>query len=99
MLDFAWSEMLVVIVVAVLVIGPKDMPAIMFALGRMIRRVQYIRYAFTQQFEDFMKEADLSDVSRQVNFEAPVFDEAVADDEAHEEAPTPLKQAGQDGRH
>jgi sec-independent protein translocase protein TatB len=92
MLDFAWSELLVVIVVAVLVIGPKDMPAIMFALGRVMRRVQYIRYAFTQQFEDFMKEADLQGLSKQVNFEAPVFDESAADDETHETLEPPVKQ-------
>jgi len=39
MLDFAWSELLVVIVVAILVIGPKDIPKLMHGLGRIARRV------------------------------------------------------------
>lgn len=59
MLDFAWSELLVVIVVAVLVIGPKDIPKMMQGLGRIMRRIHYMKFALSQQFEDLMKETEL----------------------------------------
>lgn len=81
MLDFGWPELLVIMAVAVLVIGPDEIPVIMVALGRIVRRLQYIRYAFSQQFEDFLKEADLEDIRKQVNFEEKEFDEAGADEE------------------
>lgn len=88
MLDFGFSELLMVMAVAIFLIGPKELPAIMVALGRLARRVAYIRYAFSQQFEDFLREADLQDIRNQVNFEdKPVFDEAAAD----EEDPEPTK--------
>lgn len=81
MLDFGFPELLVIVALAVLVVGPKEIPKIMVALGRVVRRLQYVRFAVTQQFEDFMRENDLQDVRDQVNFEARDFDEAVADEE------------------
>lgn len=81
MFDIGWSELLLVIVVAVLVIGPAELPAVMRGLGRIVRRLQYVRYAFSQQFEDFMQESDLNDIRKQVNFEAKDFDEFRSDEE------------------
>jgi sec-independent protein translocase protein TatB len=85
MLDFGWPELLMIMAVAVLVIGPNDIPGMMRGLGRLVRRLQYVRYAFSQQFEDFMQEADLDDIRKSVNFEArdfdDDFDEAAADEE------------------
>jgi sec-independent protein translocase protein TatB len=64
MFDFGWAELLVIAAVAVLVIGPKELPAIMFTLGRLARRLQYMRFALSQQFEDFMLQNDLNELRR-----------------------------------
>jgi|OM-RGC.v1.033092163 Sec-independent protein secretion pathway components len=61
-LDFSWAELLLIIAVAVLVIGPKEIPVVMRSLGRIVRRLQYVRFAFSQQFDDFMKEHDLEEL-------------------------------------
>lgn len=66
--------------VAVLVIGPKEIPVVMNALGRIVRRLQYVRFAISQQFEDFMRTQDLEDLRKQVNFEQKEFDEALQDE-------------------
>jgi sec-independent protein translocase protein TatB len=81
MFDIGGSELLLIAVVAVLVFGPQDIPKIMYNLGRIMRRVQYIRYAFSHQFEEFLKEHDLQELRSGVNFEAPEYDEAAADDD------------------
>jgi sec-independent protein translocase protein TatB len=62
MLDFAWSEFLVVIIVAVIVIGPKQLPEVLYGLGRLVRRLQYMKFAMSKQFEDFMEQADLKEI-------------------------------------
>lgn len=67
MFDFGFVEILLIIVVAVLVIGPDDMPGIMRSLGKGVRRLQYIRFAFSQQFEDFMKEHDLNELRNHID--------------------------------
>ncbi len=91
MLDFGFVELLMIVVVAVLVIGPSEIPKVMVALGRVVRRVQYVKYAFSQQFEDIMRDADLSDIRKQVNFEAKDFDEDAADAEY---SPAPDEEKG-----
>jgi len=80
MFDFAWSELLVVVAVAVFVIGPKDIPKIMYGVGRIVRRLQYVRFALSQQFDDVLKAGDIDELRRGVNFTAPVTDEKSADD-------------------
>lgn len=89
MFGFGWAEILLIVVVAVFVIGPQDMPRIMQGLGRIVRRFQYIRYAFTQQFDDFLKIHDLEELRRGVNFEAPETDEAAADADEDFAVPQP----------
>lgn len=90
MLDIGWSELLLVIVVAILVIGPQDIPKAMLALGRLVRRFQYVKFALSQQFEDLMKDADLAEL-RRLNEEAAAehqhhdIDEAAADADEHEQ--------------
>ena len=51
-----------VILVAVLAIGPKQLPEVLHGLGKIVRRLQYMRYALTRQFDDFMDQADLKDL-------------------------------------
>ncbi len=79
MLDFGFPELLVIITLTILVIGPKELPVLMRGLGRVVRRLQYVRFAVSQQFEDFMRESDLDDIRKSVNFEEKDFDEAAED--------------------
>ncbi len=99
MLDFGWPELFMIIAVAVIVIGPDEIPVLMVALGRLVRRLQYVRYAITQQFDDVMRDADLDDIRRSVNFEAS---EDLETDEAAEDDPRdvlpPEKLGDEDGR-
>lgn len=85
MLDFGWPELFLIMAVAVIVIGPDEIPVIMVALGRVFRRFQYIKFALSQQFEDVMRDADMDDIRKSVNFEEGLsqedFDEAAADEE------------------
>ncbi len=88
MLDFGWPELFLIVAIAVFLIGPKELPGIMVALGRVFRRFQYIKYAISQQFDDVMRDADMGDIRKSVNFESKEaydeqggFDEAAADEE------------------
>jgi len=73
MFDLGWPELLVIIVVAVLVIGPRELPGIMQALGRFVRRLQYMKFALSKQFEDFMEESELNGLRE--NAQHSVMDE------------------------
>jgi sec-independent protein translocase protein TatB len=86
MLDFGWPELFVIVALAVLLVGPQDLPRVMVALGRIVRRLQYARYAISQQFENIMREADLDDIRKSVNFEEAsgsreLYEDAESDEE------------------
>ena len=70
MLDFGWAELLIIVAVAVFVIGPKDIPNIMYGLGRLLRRLQYVRFAISQQFDEILRAGDIEELRKGVNFEA-----------------------------
>lgn len=86
MLDFGWPELFVIVALTVLLVGPEELPRVMVALGRIARRLQYARYAISQQFENIMREADLDDIRKSVNFEEgdtvrAIYEDAEADEE------------------
>ncbi len=59
MLDFGWPELLLIMAIAVLAIGPREIPAVMRALGRMVRKLQDIKFSLSRQFDEFISDADL----------------------------------------
>ena len=64
MLDFGWSEFFLIIVLAIVMMGPKDIPEIIYNLGRLVRRAQYIKFAMSKQFDSFMEQMDLHDLKK-----------------------------------
>lgn len=81
MLDVGWQELLLIAALAVILIGPEELPKVMVFFGRIVRRIHYVKYALSQQFDDLMREADLDDIRKTVNFEEKDFNEAEADEE------------------
>lgn len=97
MLEVGWTELVLIMAIAVLVVGPSEIPALMVGLGRLVRRITYVKYAFSQQFDELMKQADMDDIAKSVNFETGIkrqdqaekaaqseqasFDEAASDED------------------
>ena len=82
MFDIGWSELLVIAVVAIIVVGPKDLPRLMRAFGHYASKLRRMAGEFQHQFEKTMREAELEearkaiesvgDSSRTVDLNAPV---------------------------
>ena len=62
MFDIGWSEMLVIAVVLVVVVGPKDLPRMLRTFGRTTKQLRSMAGDFRRQFDDALREADLDDV-------------------------------------
>lgn len=67
MFDFAWSEIAVVTVVALVVIGPKDMPVALKAVTDLIKKARRMAGEFQTHVDEMMREADLGEVREQFN--------------------------------
>ena len=66
MLEVGWSEILVIAVVLIVVVGPKDLPPMLRAFGKMTTKLRAMAGQFQTQFSEALKEADLDDVRKTI---------------------------------
>ncbi|MGE0723624.1 MAG: Sec-independent protein translocase protein TatB [Alphaproteobacteria bacterium] len=66
MFDIGWSELAVVAVVALIVIGPKDLPRVLRTVGQWISRARAVARDFQSSIDEMAREADLQDVKKQI---------------------------------
>ena len=66
MFDIGWSELMVIAVVALVVIGPKDLPRAMRVVGQWTARMKKMAREFQGQFNEALREAELEDVKKGV---------------------------------
>jgi sec-independent protein translocase protein TatB len=71
MFDIAWSELALIGAVALVVIGPKDLPKVMRTMGQWTRRARLLAGEFQRNIDDMVHQADLDDVRRQVQSVTP----------------------------
>ena len=67
MFDISWSEFLLIGVVALIVIGPKELPGVLRTLGQWTRKVRSMATDFQNQFQEAMREAEMADLKKQVD--------------------------------
>lgn len=66
MLDIGWTELVVIAIVLIIVVGPKDLPPMLRAFGRMTTKMRGMAGDFRKQFDEALKEADLDDVRKTI---------------------------------
>ncbi len=64
MFDFAWSEILLIGAVALIAIGPKDMPAAIRTVSGMVKKARRMAAEFQTHVDEMVREADLGDVKK-----------------------------------
>jgi len=67
MFDISWTEFLLIGVVALIVIGPKELPGVLRTMGQYTRKVRSMAADFQAQFQEAMREAEMADLKKQVD--------------------------------
>jgi sec-independent protein translocase protein TatB len=67
MFDLSWTELLVVGVVALIAIGPKELPGVLRMVGQWMGKVRRMAGEFQSQFNEAMREAEMADIKKQVD--------------------------------
>ncbi|MDW5313809.1 Sec-independent protein translocase protein TatB [Rhizobium sp. PL01] len=91
MLDVGWTELVVIAIVLIIVVGPKDLPPMLRTFGKMMTKMRGMANDFRQQFDEALKEADLDDVRKTLS-DAQKLNPA----NTIREAMNPLRQMGND---
>lgn len=67
MFDIAWDELLLIAVVALVVIGPKDLPRVLATVGRWVGRARRMAAEFQSGIERMAREAELEEMRREID--------------------------------
>ena len=67
MFDIGWSELVLIGVVALIVIGPKELPAVLRAIGQWTTKIRRMAGEFQSQFQEAMREAEMADLKKSVD--------------------------------
>ena len=69
MFDIGWSELVIIGIVALIAIGPKELPGVLRSVGQWVGKIKRMASDFQGQFQEAMREAEVADLKKQ-------FDEA-----------------------
>ena len=65
MFDIGWSELVVIAVVALVAIGPKELPGVLRSVGQWMTKIRRMASEFQGQFQEAMREAEMADLKKQ----------------------------------
>lgn len=108
MFDIGWSELVVIGVIALIVIGPKELPTVLRTLGHYMGKVKRMASEFQGQFNDAIREAELHDLQKQaqdltssvtdISSFDPMADTREAMEQALETKPAPSPEANPEAK-
>jgi sec-independent protein translocase protein TatB len=76
MFEIGWSEMLLIAILAIIFIGPRDIPMAMRVAGRFMGKARLIAREFRASLDEVMRETELDELRRQVeNAARPLVDD------------------------
>ena len=64
MFDIGWSELVLIAVVALIVIGPKELPTVLRTFGQWVRKARKMAGEFQGQFQEALREAEMADLKQ-----------------------------------
>jgi sec-independent protein translocase protein TatB len=65
MFDIGWGELVVIGIVALIAIGPKELPSVLRSLGHWVGKIRRMASEFQGQFQEAMREAEIADLKKQ----------------------------------
>jgi sec-independent protein translocase protein TatB len=66
MIDLSWSHILIVLVVALVVVGPKDLPRLMRIVGRWVAKARAMADQFRKSFDEMARQAELDELRTEI---------------------------------
>ncbi len=66
MLDIGWPELMVIGVLTVIVVGPKELPRVLRSVMGVVRKIRMMAGDFQSSVEDIARDADLADIKKDI---------------------------------
>jgi sec-independent protein translocase protein TatB len=79
MFNFGWGEIVLIGIVALIAIGPKELPTVLRTVGQMMGKVRRMANEFQGQFQEALREADIADLKKHADDLTSSFKDQVTD--------------------
>jgi sec-independent protein translocase protein TatB len=67
MFDLSWSHILILLVVALVVVGPQDMPKLLRLIGQWVSKARSMANEFRQSFDDMARQSELDELRKEID--------------------------------
>lgn len=67
MFDIGWSELLILLIVALVVVGPKDLPKLMRTAGQWMGKARRMADQFRNSFDEMARQSELEELRKEIN--------------------------------
>src|ERR1700739_2628263 len=67
MFDIGWGKIVIIAVIALIVIGPKELPAVLRTAGQWMGKIRRMAGEFQSQFQEAMREAEMADLKKSID--------------------------------
>jgi len=67
MFDLGWGKIIIIAVIALVVIGPKELPAVLRTAGQWMGKIRRMAAEFQSQFQEAMREAEMADLKKSID--------------------------------
>ena len=64
---FGFQELIVIVILALVVVGPKDLPLMVRRVGKMIGQIRATAREFQRSFDELGREAELAELRKEIN--------------------------------
>lgn len=72
----SWTEILIISVAALVLLGPKEIPQILRTLGRLLQKFRRLSHDIRQVFDQYIKEGEFEEFKKTANIYEPLNDDA-----------------------
>ncbi len=94
MLDIGGSELLVIALVLILVVGPKDLPRVLRTAGRFMAKMRGMTREFQRSIDEMAREADVEDMRKELNSVSKVVSGAVSESDVAKKVENTIDSTG-----
>ena len=67
MFDIGWTEITVILVIAIIVIGPKDLPKVLRTVGQWVAKAKAMTRDFRSHVDEMIRETEIDEVKKQID--------------------------------
>src|ERR1700732_4595278 len=67
MFDLGWGKIIIIAVIALMAIGPKELPTVLRTVGQWMGKIRRMAAEFQGQFQEAMREAEMADLKKHVD--------------------------------